>query len=48
LILPDAGEPLIHIYANGEDRDWVDLSLREYRQRVQQFIENEQGEMVTL
>ena len=48
LILPDAGEPLIHIYANGEDRDWVDLSLREYRQRVQQFIEHEQGEMVTL
>jgi mannose-1-phosphate guanylyltransferase/phosphomannomutase len=48
LILPDAGEPLIHIYANGEDRDWVDLSLRGYRQRVQQFIEHEQGQIVTV
>jgi mannose-1-phosphate guanylyltransferase/phosphomannomutase len=43
LILPDAGEPLVHIYANGEDRDWVDEKLREYRQRVLAFIEQEQG-----
>jgi mannose-1-phosphate guanylyltransferase/phosphomannomutase len=43
LILPDAGEPLVHIFANSDDRDWVDLSLMDYRQRVQDFIDLEQG-----
>ncbi len=43
LILPDAGEPLVHIFANSEDRDWVDAHLQDYRQRVQRFIEKEQG-----
>lgn len=43
LILPDAGEPLVHIFANSDDRDWVDQHLQEYRQRVQTFIEKEQG-----
>lgn len=40
LILPDAGEPLVHIYVNGSDRAWVDDTLRDYRQRVQDFIEH--------
>lgn len=45
LILPDAGEPLVHIYANGSDRSWVDETLREYRLRVQEFVdESEQRE----
>ncbi len=39
LILPDAGEPLVHIYVNGNDRNWVDETMREYRQIVQDFIE---------
>ncbi|NEO87964.1 MAG: mannose-1-phosphate guanylyltransferase [Spirulina sp. SIO3F2] len=43
LILPDAGEPLVHIFANSEDRDWVDEQLKTYRQKVQQFIDREQG-----
>jgi mannose-1-phosphate guanylyltransferase/phosphomannomutase len=43
LILPDAGEPVVHIYANSEDREWVDKSLRKYRSQVQEFIEQEQG-----
>jgi mannose-1-phosphate guanylyltransferase/phosphomannomutase len=43
LVLPDAGEPLVHIYANSEDREWVDENLGEYRQRVLSFIEQEQG-----
>ena len=43
LILPDAGEPLVHIFANSEDRDWVDQSLRKYRTYVQEFVEHEQG-----
>ncbi|MDB9527778.1 mannose-1-phosphate guanyltransferase [Oscillatoria sp. CS-180] len=43
LVLPDAGEPLVHIYANSEDREWVDSKLNEYRQRVISFIEHEQG-----
>ncbi|MGB5635028.1 MAG: mannose-1-phosphate guanyltransferase [Waterburya sp.] len=43
LILPDAGEPLVHIYANSGDRFWVDQQLAEYRQRVQNFIDREQS-----
>ncbi len=41
LILPDAGEPIVRIYANSEDRNWVDAQLAEYRQQVQQFIERQ-------
>ncbi|MGL5880883.1 MAG: mannose-1-phosphate guanylyltransferase, partial [Xenococcaceae cyanobacterium] len=43
LILPDAGEPLVHIYANSEDREVVDRLLKDYRLRVQKFIDREQG-----
>ncbi|WP_019504879.1 mannose-1-phosphate guanyltransferase [Pleurocapsa sp. PCC 7319] len=43
LILPDAGEPLVHIYANSRDRTWVDQQLAEYRHKVQSFIDREQG-----
>ena len=43
LILPDAGEPVVHIYANSGDRFWVDEQLTEYRQRVQTFIDREQS-----
>jgi mannose-1-phosphate guanylyltransferase/phosphomannomutase len=43
LILPDAGEPLVHLFANSNDREWVDEILREYRTRVQMLIEQEQG-----
>lgn len=43
LILPDAGEPLVHIFANSDDRDWVDEAINDYRQRVQAFIDSEQG-----
>lgn len=42
LILPDASEPLVHLYANSNDREWVDNSLRDYRARVQLFVEQEQ------
>jgi mannose-1-phosphate guanylyltransferase/phosphomannomutase len=43
LVLPDAGEPLVHIFATSEDRDWVETTLRDYRAQVQAFIEKEQG-----
>jgi len=45
LILPDAGEPLVHLFANGHDRDWVDETLRDYRTRVQTFVEQEPEEV---
>ncbi|MGK7940804.1 MAG: sugar phosphate nucleotidyltransferase [Crocosphaera sp.] len=48
LILPDAGEPLVHIVANSDDREWVDVHLKEYRDKVQTFIEQEQGDMVSI
>jgi mannose-1-phosphate guanylyltransferase/phosphomannomutase len=47
LILPDAGEPLVHIFANSDDRDWVDESLRKYRTYVQNFVEHELGVVET-
>ncbi|MGK7879938.1 MAG: mannose-1-phosphate guanylyltransferase, partial [Crocosphaera sp.] len=42
LILPDDGEAFVHIVANGDDREWVDVNLREYLHKVQNFIEYEQ------
>ncbi|MDJ0798650.1 MAG: mannose-1-phosphate guanyltransferase [Calothrix sp. MO_167.B12] len=42
LVLPDASEPVVHLYANSSDRDWVEESLRDYRQRVQAFVVREQ------
>ncbi len=41
LILPDAGEPLVHIYANSNDRTWVDKQLAQYRLRVQKFVDRQ-------
>lgn len=43
LILPDAGEPLVHIYANSDDREWVDENLRKYRAYIQDFVEQDPG-----
>jgi mannose-1-phosphate guanylyltransferase/phosphomannomutase len=43
LILPDASEPLVHIFGNSDDRDWVDERLRKYRAYVLEFVEQEQG-----
>lgn len=43
LILPDAGEPLVHIYADGDDRDWVDYTLHRYREQIQSFIDQVHG-----
>ncbi len=43
LILPDAGEPLVHIFANSDDQDWVDENLDYYRNYVQDFVEQEEG-----
>ncbi len=43
LVLPDAGEPLVHLYVNSKNRAWVERTLREYRSRVQEFVEQEQG-----
>ncbi|MBU7587159.1 MAG: mannose-1-phosphate guanyltransferase [Nostoc sp. TH1S01] len=42
LVLPDASEPLVHLYANSSDRDWVDDTIRNYRHRVQTFVERQQ------
>ncbi|MGJ5674798.1 MAG: sugar phosphate nucleotidyltransferase [Nostochopsis sp.] len=46
LLLPDASEPLVHLYANSNDRDWVDENLRNYRARIQAFVEREQEQVV--
>uniref|UniRef100_B8HPL0 Nucleotidyl transferase n=1 Tax=Cyanothece sp. (strain PCC 7425 / ATCC 29141) TaxID=395961 RepID=B8HPL0_CYAP4 len=37
LVLPDAGEPLVHIFANGSDRQWVEEATQHYRQQIQHF-----------
>lgn len=38
LVLPDAAEPLVHIYADSNDRDWVDKTLRDYRNTINDFV----------
>lgn len=38
LILPDAGDPVVHIYVNSNDRHWVDDHLRDYQQRVEDYV----------
>ncbi len=43
LILPDAGEPLIHIFVNSNSHEWAERNLWEYRQRVQTFISQHQN-----
>jgi mannose-1-phosphate guanylyltransferase/phosphomannomutase len=43
LVLPDAGEPVVHLCADSRDRTWVDETLREYRTLVQQFVDQQQG-----
>ncbi|MEM6449763.1 MAG: mannose-1-phosphate guanyltransferase [Cyanobacteria bacterium P01_D01_bin.105] len=43
LVLPDASEPIVHIFANSKDRDWVDAQLLSYQQRLQLFISSAQG-----
>lgn len=48
LVLPDAGEPQVHLYANSDDRAWTSRMLREYRQRVQEFIDREQESATAL
>ena len=42
LILPDAGEALVDIIADGCDRAIVETLLQDYRQRVEGFIESQQ------
>ena len=42
LILPDAGEPFVHIYANSDSREWVDEQLHLCRTKVQDFIIKQQ------
>jgi mannose-1-phosphate guanylyltransferase/phosphomannomutase len=42
LVLPDAGEPLVHLYADSQNRGWVDETLRDYRSQVQEFVDRDQ------
>jgi mannose-1-phosphate guanylyltransferase / phosphomannomutase len=42
LILPDAGEPIVHIYGNSDDRDWLNRNLQNYRQLVQDYVAQHQ------
>jgi len=37
LILPDAGDPLVHIYVNSTDRHWADQTLKFYRSHIEAF-----------
>jgi mannose-1-phosphate guanylyltransferase/phosphomannomutase len=41
LILPDAGEPMVHIFANGLEAKWVESILADYTAYVQEFVAQE-------
>ena len=47
LVLPDASEPIVHLYVNSSDREWADEAIREYRTRVQEFVEKEEEHVTT-
>jgi mannose-1-phosphate guanylyltransferase / phosphomannomutase len=38
LILPDAGEPLMHIYANSPSSEWVNQQLRHYSREIELVV----------
>jgi mannose-1-phosphate guanylyltransferase / phosphomannomutase len=38
LVLPDAGEPIVHIYANSPDPLWVDKQLHHYYQTLEAYL----------
>lgn len=38
LILPDAGEPLVRVYANSNSSRWVNENLNMYRQVIHDFV----------
>ncbi|EFA71159.1 mannose-1-phosphate guanyltransferase [Cylindrospermopsis raciborskii] len=42
LVLPDASEPLVHLFVNSSDKEWADENMRIYRYRVQTFVERQQ------
>lgn len=44
LVLPDASEPTVHIFANSKDRDWVSETLKEYRALVHDFVSQTEAE----
>jgi mannose-1-phosphate guanylyltransferase/phosphomannomutase len=43
LVLPDAGEPLVHLFGNSQNREWLDATLSQYHSQVQHFIDQSQG-----
>ena len=43
LVLPDAGEPLVHLYVNSSEREWVEEKLRQYRGIVQAIVAQQEG-----
>lgn len=47
LVLPDASEPVVHLYINSNDREWADEAIQEYRSRVQEFVEKEEERVTT-
>ncbi|WP_218082091.1 mannose-1-phosphate guanyltransferase [Anthocerotibacter panamensis] len=44
LVLPDAGEPLVHIYADGTSKSKVDALSRQYRDRVNEVSREDREE----
>jgi mannose-1-phosphate guanylyltransferase/phosphomannomutase len=43
LLLPDAGEPLVHVIVDSCNRTWVDETLRDYRERLHLFVDRDRG-----
>jgi mannose-1-phosphate guanylyltransferase / phosphomannomutase len=45
LILPDAGEPFVHIYVNSDDREWAESNLLAYRRQVEDYVNQYHSEI---
>ncbi|AFY61621.1 mannose-1-phosphate guanyltransferase [Synechococcus sp. PCC 6312] len=45
LVLPDASEPLVHLFVNGREQAWTEQMNHDYRQRIHEFAHLEPSEI---
>lgn len=45
LVLPDASEPLVHLFVNGREQAWMEQMNQDYSQRIHEFAHLEPSEL---
>ncbi len=47
LVLPDASEPLVHLFVNGHEQAWIEQMTQDYSRRIHEFAHLEPAESLT-